>query len=341
MKKKLFCNYCNGTLVESLLEGKERQVCTACGHVYYENPLPVVSIMVANESRELLLVRRAQEPAKDMWCFPIGFAESGESVEEAALRELREEAGIDGRILQIVDVTSEKNDVYGDVLVVSFEAERVAGTPSAGDDASDARYFPIANLPKLAFSSQEKALTRFIAVKKDLWNMTDSFQLLVQETTDRGPLPAGRLLSDELVRMVEADTPRIVELWLHDISTNPSTTYYHTGDRDALSSHATVLLGELGQWLRGGAAEAGTGEARLKGLCSDLGRASNKGEPPLEEVISALSLLKKHIFRHTSSAGVWYRPVDIYKVVELSERLVYFFDRVSYYVVMGYGKGSA
>jgi len=336
MKRKIFCNYCNGTLIERLVEGKERQVCAACGDIYYENPLPVVSIMVANEERELLLVKRAQEPAKDMWCFPIGFAESGESIEDAALRELKEEAGIDGRIVQIVDVVSEKNDVYGDVLVVSFEAELVGGIASAGDDAVDARYFPVANLPKLAFSSQEKALAKFIGVKKDLWNMTDSLQLLVQETIDGEHPPCGGLLSDELVQTIEAGATRIIGLWLDDVSTNPSTKAYQTYDRDELSSEGASLIGGLGRWLRGH-----KDEAELKGFCFDLGLRRHKGRIPLGEIVSTISLLKKHIFRFTSSAGIWYRPVDIYKVVELSERLVYFFDRVSYYVVMGYAKDSA
>ena len=127
-----------------------------------------MSVIVANENRELLLVKRAREPAKDMWCFPIGFAETGEGVEDAALRELREEAGIDGTILEILDVFSETNEVYGEVLVVTFEAERVSGTETAGDDAIDCGYFPLANLPKLAFPSQEAALKKFIALKRHL-----------------------------------------------------------------------------------------------------------------------------------------------------------------------------
>lgn len=336
MKTKLFCNYCNGTLVQRLVEGKERQVCASCGQIYYENPLPAVSIIVANEERELLLVKRAQEPAKDMWCFPIGFAESGESIEDAAMRELKEEAGIDGKIVQIVDVTSEENDVYGDVLVVSFEAEHVSGIASGGDDAVDARYFPIANLPKLAFPSQDKALAKFIAAKKDTWSMTDSFQLLVQETTDGDHPSVGRLLSDELVKTIEENAARIVGLWLDDISTNPSTKSYQAYNRGELSSDAALLISEFARWIRGD-----KNEAELKRFYSDLGQRRKRGKIPLEEIVSAISLLKKHVFRFTSSAGVWYRPVDIYKVVELSERLVYFFDHVSYYVVLGYGKSSA
>ena len=336
MKTKLFCNYCHGSLVKGHREGKERQVCESCGEIYYENPLPVASVIVANANRELLLVKRAREPAKDMWCFPIGFAESGESIEDAAMRELREEAGIDGKVLQILDVFSESNEIYGAVLVVSFEAERVGGTEMAGDDAVDWCYFPVANLPKLAFPSQERALKKFIALKQDTWNMTDSFQKLVHETLE-GEVPvSGGLLSDELVRVIEANAARIIDLWLSDTSTNPSTKGYRSFDRAELLSKAKVMLNELEVWLKGK-----KGESELKSLSVLLGRQRSGETVPLEELISAVSLLKKHIFRFTSSTGVWSRPVEIYRVLELGERLVYFFDRVTYYAAAGYGKTGA
>jgi ADP-ribose pyrophosphatase YjhB (NUDIX family) len=334
MKTKLFCNYCHGSLVKGLREGKERQVCESCGEIYYENPLPVVSVIVGNANRELLLVRRAREPAKDMWCFPIGFAESGESIEDAAMRELREEAGIDGKVLQILDVFSESNEIYGEVLVVSFEAERVGGIEMAGDDAVDCAYFPVANLPKLAFPSQERALKKFIAFKKDTWNMTDSFQKLVHETLE-GEVPVpGELLSDELIRAIEANATRIIDLWFSDISTNPSTKGYRNFERAELVSKVKVAIGELQAWLKGK-----KGERELKSLPL-LGRQRSGKMVPLEELISAISLLKKHIFRFTSSTGVWSRPVEMYRMLELGERLVYFFDRVTYHAAMGYTKTS-
>ena len=176
MKTKIFCSFCAGRLEMEFLEGKERQVCRVCDQVYYENPLPAASVILPNENRELLLVRRARAPSKDMWCFPVGFAESGESIEDAALRELKEEAGVDGRIIQIVDVCSDRTDIYGDLLIVTFEAEKVRGKETAGDDASDCGYFPVTNLPRLAFTSQEQAYRKFVSLKKEAWEINDSFQ---------------------------------------------------------------------------------------------------------------------------------------------------------------------
>lgn len=162
MKEKVFCNFCGNRLGSALLEGRLRQVCGTCGHVYYENPLPVVSVLVSNEGGDLLLVRRALDPRKGMWCFPIGFAECGETIEEAALRELREEAGIEGRILDLLDVCSDSTGMYGEVVVVTFRAEKVGGAEVAGDDACDVGYFPVSRLPEIAFDSQKRSLRKLL-----------------------------------------------------------------------------------------------------------------------------------------------------------------------------------
>ncbi len=163
MKEKIFCNFCGNRLGKGVVDGRQRQICNTCSQVYYENPLPVVSIILSNEKGELLLVKRGQEPAKDMWCFPIGFAECGESIEEAALRELKEESGVEGLIVRLLDVCSDRTGTYGEVVVVTFQAEKVGGAESPGDDACDVGYFPQARLPQLAFSSQERALEKFLA----------------------------------------------------------------------------------------------------------------------------------------------------------------------------------
>ena len=196
MKARTFCSYCGSTLGTDFHDGKRRQVCGSCREVYYENPLPVAFVILPNRDREILLVKRAREPFKNMWCFPIGFAETGESIEDAALRELLEETGVEGRITQLVDVSSHTNEVYGDLLIVTFEAEKIGGVEMAGDDAYDYGYFPVRSLPKLAFDSQEYAIVKFMALKKDFWNMHDSFVSLVERA-----LPTGAPMADPCFRM--------------------------------------------------------------------------------------------------------------------------------------------
>jgi 8-oxo-dGTP diphosphatase len=331
LKRKVFCNFCGKKLGVDLFDAKERQVCQNCREIYYENPLPVASVILANREREALLVKRANEPFRNMWCFPIGFAETGESIEDAALRELKEETGIAGKIVQLIDVSSHRNPLYGELLVVTFEAEKIAGVETAGDDAAECRYFPIMNLPKLAFDSQERAIGKYVELKKDLWNIHDSVDTFV-EATFKGRTPdAKNLLSDKLLSIARENAKKIVELWLDDISTNPSTKSYRGLDRKDLYERAALIIDRFELWLGGGKTEK-----ELKDFYYDLARKRREDNVLLEDLVSSLSLLKKHIWMFTYSFGVWEKAVDIYRMFELGERLIYFFDKATYYTVMGY-----
>jgi len=331
MKKKVFCNFCGKELGIDLLDAKERQVCQNCKEVYYENPLPVASVILTNRDRETLLVKRGNEPFRDMWCLPVGFAETGESIEDAALRELREETGIMGKIVQLVDVCSHTNPLYGELLVVTFEAEKVGGLEMAGDDASECRYFPVMNLPKLAFDSQERAIQKYIELKKDLWNIHDSVDTFVEATIKGKTTYTKNLLSDELISVARDNAKKIIDLWLDDITTNPSTRSYHGLDREDLFERASFIISRFELWLKGEKTEKD-----LKNFYYDLARKRKEDKVLLEDLISSLSLLKKHIWMFTYSFGVWEKAVDIYRMFELGERLVYFFDRATHYTVMGY-----
>ena len=331
MKTKSFCYICAGPLGKDLLEGKERQVCTKCGEIVYENPLPAAAAIVLNSQREVLLVKREREPAKDMWCFPIGFAEVGETIEDAVLRELKEEAGVEGRVTQLVDVMSEYNSYYGDVLVVFFEVEKTGGTEKAGDDATECRYFPIMNLPKLAFESQERAIQKFIKMKREAWSVRDSFETLVEGRIQDRIVYPGELLSDELVNVVESNSQKIVNLWLDDIASNPSTKAYHDFKRTDMFPRAMFIIGQFGAWLKGVKSES-----EFRAFFHGLGLMRKKDGVALADLVSSLSLLKKHIWMFTYSFGVWDKTVDIYRMFELGERLVYFFDKATFFTILGY-----
>ena len=82
-----------------------RRVCAHCRFVDYVNPKIVAGAVVTKDDR-ILLCKRAIEPRKGFWTLPAGFMETGESVEEAAIREAREEANADIRIGQLLAVYS-------------------------------------------------------------------------------------------------------------------------------------------------------------------------------------------------------------------------------------------
>ncbi|MFU8856607.1 MAG: NUDIX domain-containing protein [Deferrisomatales bacterium] len=155
-----YCATC-GTLLETKkIDGKRRAICTACGFIAYENPLPVAAALVTNAAGEVLLVRRGRHPMKGMWCLPCGFAEADEQIEEAVLRELAEETGLAGSVGPLLDAVTTRNYFYGNMVMITFAIEDPRGTPRAGDDAVEVRYFPLDRMPALAFPSQERAVRR-------------------------------------------------------------------------------------------------------------------------------------------------------------------------------------
>ncbi len=107
-----------------------------------------VAVFCRHEGREfVLLVKRGDEPFKDMWLLPGGHVEFGESVEQAAARELREETGISGVKLNQVRAYSEiGRDPRGwfiSILHVGVIRDRPIPEPTAGDDAQQAAWFEI------------------------------------------------------------------------------------------------------------------------------------------------------------------------------------------------------
>lgn len=88
--------YCPKCGAKTFTERNEKaKQCTTCGFVYYFNPSSAVACFIRNPEGELLLVRRAKDPAKGTLDLPGGFVDMHESAEEAARREVKEETGLD------------------------------------------------------------------------------------------------------------------------------------------------------------------------------------------------------------------------------------------------------
>ena len=115
--------------------------------------IPCVGAVVLDARGRLLLVRRANPPAQGRWSIPGGRVEAGESHEVAVLRELMEETGLSGTLVREVG-TIRRDSPSGGVYVirdflVSVDEE---SAPTAGGDASDARWFTRHELTELETS---------------------------------------------------------------------------------------------------------------------------------------------------------------------------------------------
>jgi len=306
------------------VEGRQRVICPACETVFYENPLPVAAAIVLNAQREVLLVRRRHPPHQGQWCLPMGFAEMGETIAEAALRELREETGVAGRVVRLVDTDSLPGEHYGDLLIVTFEVEKVGGREQPGDDADEVRYFPLARRPPLAFSSNEKALRECVAAHRDDWAMQDSFVALQREQNST-------LLSDNLVALVQVHSAEVVGNWLADVRSNVTTPSYHDYPVEQLRQRAAQAIAQFGRWLKGNEADS-----EVAAFYRALAAERRAGGFRLQEVLSSLTLLKKHVWQTAQAHGLWARPIDLYRVLELNRRTAVFFDKALYHTACGF-----
>ena len=104
---------------------------------------------------KILLVKRRNEPFKGRWALPGGFVEYGETVEKAVLREVKEETGMDAKIKKLVGVYSDPaRDPRGHTISIVFLLEG-EGDAIAGDDAIEAKFFDLNELPPLAFDHEK------------------------------------------------------------------------------------------------------------------------------------------------------------------------------------------
>jgi ADP-ribose pyrophosphatase YjhB (NUDIX family) len=88
-----YCSSCGGRVSELKIEGFGRFICERCGETHYANPRIIVSCAVCWKDK-VLMCRRAEEPAVGQWAVPAGYLEMGETLEEGAARETREETGV-------------------------------------------------------------------------------------------------------------------------------------------------------------------------------------------------------------------------------------------------------
>jgi ADP-ribose pyrophosphatase YjhB (NUDIX family) len=157
-KEIAFCPFCAGRLEQKAVHGRVRLVCTQCREIYYQNPVPAATALVLNGQNHLLLGRRSVEPAYGEWCLPGGFIEIGETMEQAALRELKEETGLDGRSISFVGCFAQTSRQYGAVIVFGYHVEVLGGVLNPGDDISELLYFDLDRMPPVAFDSHRRLI---------------------------------------------------------------------------------------------------------------------------------------------------------------------------------------
>lgn len=127
--------------------------CSCCGLPVprYRNPVPTVDLIIEMDNG-IVLIERANPPLG--WALPGGFVDYGESMEAAAVREAREETGLDVTLTQQLHTYSAPNRDPRQHTISTVFIATASGAPTAGDDARQARVFPPDQLPPLAFDHE-------------------------------------------------------------------------------------------------------------------------------------------------------------------------------------------
>ena len=157
-----FCPVCGGQLESRLLKETDppRLICMTCGFIFYLDPKLAVGTIIRDDSNRVVLVKRAIEPGYGMWVFPGGYVDRGEEIQRAAIREAREETGLDVRIDRLVNIYSYSGRTP---VIIVYAATMIGGCLGCDDESLEASFFDEREIPwdELAFRSTQEALREF------------------------------------------------------------------------------------------------------------------------------------------------------------------------------------
>lgn len=156
-----YCPWCGHGLVETYVFGANRMACPHCEFIYFPRPNLVVMIIVEHQDN-ILLGKRNMEPGRGKWTLLGGFVSKGERVEEAAVREIREETNLDVQVEALLGL-------YDDLdtpLVLAVYSARVNQEPvelsRQVEEIRELAFFDVEHLPELAFPSDKHIISDWI-----------------------------------------------------------------------------------------------------------------------------------------------------------------------------------
>jgi ADP-ribose pyrophosphatase YjhB (NUDIX family) len=157
-----FCPRCGGDLEKRVVKTTEpkRLVCLNCSFIFYQDP-KVVAATIFTVEGGIVLLKRGVEPALGKWVFPGGYVDRGETVEDAAVRETREESQVEVKLGPLLNVYSYRRSPS---VIVVYAAQVVSGNLAAADECVEATTFAPEQIPwdDLAFDSTKDALRDYI-----------------------------------------------------------------------------------------------------------------------------------------------------------------------------------
>jgi 8-oxo-dGTP diphosphatase len=161
LEQFMYCPFCGTQLALKEKGGKQRPACPGCGFVQFRNPVPGVVVLIEREGHVLLGKRRGGF-GEGKWGLPQGYVEFDEDFLTAAIREVKEETGLDVEIRSILNVVSNLLSPSLHTLAIILLADVVGGELCAGDDLETLEWVPFAGpLPEMAFEADQRIIERY------------------------------------------------------------------------------------------------------------------------------------------------------------------------------------
>jgi 8-oxo-dGTP diphosphatase len=147
----VYCPYCTTPLIEKLVYHAVRSTCPKCGFIHFLEP-KLVTVVLVQFNNTYLLGKRKMNPALGCWSFISGYVDRGEKIEEAAVREVKEETNLDVQLEQLIGIFSERNNPN---VVVAYRASiidnDISQMSAQPDEVSELAFFAPKDMPELAF----------------------------------------------------------------------------------------------------------------------------------------------------------------------------------------------
>ena len=141
-----YCYQCGNGLEIRFVDHCEREVCPACGWVYYVQ-LKVGAVVIIEQDNKLLLLQRAHEPWVGSWMIPAGYVEVDEEPKDAAKREVFEETGLDVELGELIKTYYFDDDPRGNGIAFVYKASKISGKMKINNEATNAQYFSQNEIP--------------------------------------------------------------------------------------------------------------------------------------------------------------------------------------------------
>ena len=161
-----FCPHCGAELTSRAAFGRTRRYCPRCERIIFRQHKIAAGLLLTDETGRVLLVQRALHPHRGNWTLPAGFVEYDEDPAAAAIRETREETGLETEVSGILDVVAGREHPHGADIIIVYRGRITGGELIAGDDAAAARFFTPDALPPIAFQATTRAIERWRATSE-------------------------------------------------------------------------------------------------------------------------------------------------------------------------------